>query len=358
MPSHLVRSAVLTGYAEVARSLGLEPYRMLDVVGLPAACLTELETRISADAASRLLEVSAAAAGVEDFALRLLSTRQLSLLGLVGLVVREQPTVGKAIEAIARYVRVHNEAVFVELEPVEDGLHILKVSFLQERHAAARQGAELLVGASYRILKALLGDAWVPQTVCFTHGSPRSLEAHHRAFGPDVEFDHEFNGVLLTDANLAHPLANADPLMAEHLTRYIDQVARVPDETTADQVRRLMRDLLASGQCSADRVARRLGVDRRTVHDRLVREGVNFSGLLDDTRRRLASAHLEDSERSIAAIAEVLGFSATSAFTRWFRVQFDATPTGWRRSRRGPRRDLHVSAHARGPQSTADCRGS
>ena len=34
----LIRSAVLNNYVELARSLGLDPYRMIAAYSLPAAC--------------------------------------------------------------------------------------------------------------------------------------------------------------------------------------------------------------------------------------------------------------------------------------------------------------------------------
>ena len=87
-----IRSASLVDYVEVARSVGLDPYKMLARVRLPRSCLRNPDLRISADAVAELLEASATAARVEDFALRLAKRRGLSNLGPLALIVREQPT--------------------------------------------------------------------------------------------------------------------------------------------------------------------------------------------------------------------------------------------------------------------------
>jgi hypothetical protein len=55
----LVRSASLTHYADIARASGLDPYRMLAEVGLPADSLSEVDLRIPAEKVARLLELSA-----------------------------------------------------------------------------------------------------------------------------------------------------------------------------------------------------------------------------------------------------------------------------------------------------------
>jgi len=43
-----IRSARLVDYVEVARSVGLDPYKMLERVGLPRSCLRKPDLRISA----------------------------------------------------------------------------------------------------------------------------------------------------------------------------------------------------------------------------------------------------------------------------------------------------------------------
>jgi hypothetical protein len=73
-----IRSASLVDYPEIAGSVGLDPYKILKGVGLPRSCLRNPDLRISADAVADLLEASASAARVEDFALRLAQRRGLS----------------------------------------------------------------------------------------------------------------------------------------------------------------------------------------------------------------------------------------------------------------------------------------
>ena len=99
------------------------------------------------------------------------------------------------------------------------------------------------------------------------------------------------------------------------------------------RVRDLVVSLLGTGTCTIDRVAQHLGVDRRTIHRHLLREGETFSEILDAVRRELAARYLADGRRSLAEVSSLLGFSAPSGFTRWHRKQFGAAP-----SRRRPPR--------------------
>src|SRR5882672_9099532 len=107
----LIRSGSLTHYPEVARAVGLDPFEMLRKARLPASCLTRPDQRIAAAGVRRLLEASAAAAGIDEFGLRMAERGALSTLGPVALVVREQSTVGSALEALARFIHIHAEAI-------------------------------------------------------------------------------------------------------------------------------------------------------------------------------------------------------------------------------------------------------
>jgi Arabinose-binding domain of AraC transcription regulator, N-term len=116
----LVRSAVLNDYVEVAQSLGLDPYRMIAAHGLPPGCLRDPELRISMTAVARLLEDSAARSGRPDFALKLAERRSLSNVGALALFVREQPTIRKALGALASYMYLHSDGIRLTIDEDEE----------------------------------------------------------------------------------------------------------------------------------------------------------------------------------------------------------------------------------------------
>jgi hypothetical protein len=80
-----IRSACLTNYVPVARSFGLDPYPLLREAGLGRSCLTDPEIKIPVGEVCNLLEISARAAGAEDFGLRMSEPRCLSELGPLAL---------------------------------------------------------------------------------------------------------------------------------------------------------------------------------------------------------------------------------------------------------------------------------
>jgi AraC-like DNA-binding protein len=330
----MIRSAVLTNYIEVARSVGLDPYRMITEFRLPPASLSDPEVKVSAGAVGRLLEESAVRSGKLDFGLRLADQRTIANLGALALLVREQPTIRKALDVMAGYLFLHSEALLLNVKE-RDGQLTLSLGIDVDRPVPIRQSIELGIGFLHRSLQQLFRGHWRPQLVCFTHAAPPKKDAHRKFFGTDVLFNQEFNGIVCASRDLDTPVPAADAKMARHVQQYLDTIATRRNTTMTAGVRECIYTMLPSGLCSADSVATRLGVDRRTVHRHLAREGQTFSSVMDSVRAELVTRYVENRDRPLASVAELLGFSAVSAFSRWFKSQFGCSVTDWRTGRHG-----------------------
>ena len=328
-----IRSTSLVDYPEVARSSGLDPYKMLERVGLPRSCLRNPDLRISADAVAELLEASASAAQAEDFALRLAQRRGLSNLGPLALIVREQPTVRKAIEVLIQYIALHSDALRPHLE---ENARVVTISrMLSSKRLRSRQALELAVAMFYRIIQTFLGDAWRPAEVCFRHDAPNHPEVHRRFFGTRVRFAWGYDGIVCKAADLEKAIPASDPVMARYLKDYFDSLLPSARAEVSETVRELMWVMLKSGSCSAERVAKHLGVDRRTINRRLASEGQSYSSILDAVRRDMVTSVVEHGQRPLNEIAGMLGFSGLSAFSRWFRNRFGRSASDWRAANLG-----------------------
>jgi transcriptional regulator GlxA family with amidase domain len=65
-----------------------------------------------------------------------------------------------------------------------------------------------------------------------------------------------------------------------------------------------------------------MGVVRRTVQRRLAEQGQSFSSIVNDIRKELATRHVMESNRPLTEVATLPGFSAPSAFSRWYHAEF------------------------------------
>ncbi|MFE7313356.1 AraC family transcriptional regulator [Streptomyces sp. NPDC057555] len=330
----VVRNATLNGYVQLAESLGIDARALLRSVGLASAELALQDRWISGIAVVRLLDLSAAAARRDDFGLLLARRRRFSQLGPISLVAREEPTVRSVIDLLIRHEDAYNGLLHGYLDESE-GRAAVKVELELGKPVPTRQATELAVAVFHHVLREILGDRWQPVAVFFTHGAPADPATHRRVFGPVVGFDREFNGIVLRPTDLDAPNPQSDPLLHAYARQYFDSVTETRGAALPDRVRELIEALLPTGRCSIEEVARSLGMDRRTVHRHLASAGETFSSLLDATRARLAEQFVAHPQRSFTEISLLLGFSAPSGFSRWFRKQFGCSPRTWRMRRSG-----------------------
>ncbi len=73
------------------------------------------------------------------------------------------------------------------------------------------------------------------------------------------------------------------------------------------------------------RTAYALGMTERTLRRRIQEEGSSFRHIIDELRKQLCRLYLAESTRSIEEIAQRLGYSETSAFTR-AHLRWHGTP--------------------------------
>ncbi|MFG2517595.1 AraC family transcriptional regulator [Streptomyces sp. NPDC048527] len=328
----LVRNGALNGYLELTRSLAVDPQPLLREAGLASTDLAMHNKWIPADAVAQLFELSAAATGEEKFGLRLAEDRRFSNLGPVGLVARDEPDVRSALEMIMRYMHLHNEALHIQMSET-NSLVTVKLRVVLGAPTECRQTTELIVGALHRVIRSLVGSSWQPVTVCFMHHPPNDLTTHHRVLGPSIRFGEEFNGIIFYADDLDAPNSLSDPLLRPYTRQYLEAVALPRPTTDVDRIRNLIEALLPTGRCSLQQVAHSLGVDRKTVHRYLAKSNETFSSALNSTRVQLAQQYVGQQNRPLTQVAELLGFSALSAFSRWFRGEFGSSPRAWRASR-------------------------
>lgn len=329
-PGRLIRSASLNGYVDLVRTLGADPRALLRKAGLSARLLQDPETPLPSDAVREALNLAADATGVEDFALRLAARRSLSNLGPISLVLREVATPREALDALCRYRKLLHASLLTRVEDDGDNT-IVREDLLPSAGLPMRQSMELAVGVMFRTLKELTHPGWRPRKVCFTHAPPADAAAHRAFFGCNVLFDQPFNGIVCAAADLRRPRGEQEPGIARFARDYLESALQRRGNRAGETCRELILALLPVGRCTADAVARRLRIDRRTLHRHLEAEGLTFSSVLDEVRRELALHHLRGSNLAAAEIAQLLGFSAPSGFSHWFRAHFGCSVVQWRK---------------------------
>ena len=323
-----MRAATLTGYVEVARHVGLDPFELLREFEISPGFLENLENRHAAEPIVGLLEESALRSGCRAFGVLMAECRSFAELGPLCLLLERLPTVRSVVRALGEYRRHFNDIVDIALE--ENGeASLVIVELLPE--FALPQITEFTVARLYRNLSGASGGRWQPSSLHLTHEKPGEAAIYRRYFACDIEWESSFNGFSCERTSLDLPNPLADETRARHASRLLDLVELGPEDApVGDQARRAISLLLPTGRATMDHVATNLGLTPRALRRRLDRENRMFANLLNEVRRELAQRYLANSAHSITEISDLIGYTSISSFTRWFTNEFGMPPINWR----------------------------
>ena len=168
-------------------------------------------------------------------------------------------------------------------------------------------------------------------------GNRRMYEAH---FGCPVKFDARQNAIVFGTADLDRPFLthNADlfATVAPQLEAELSQA--LASKAIGEQVKGILKQLLAGRRPGLDDVARELRTSSRTLQRRLADDGRTFQQLMQEARRELARHYLLHSSLELNETAYLLGYEDAHSFFRAFHHWEGSSPGEWRaRHARSPR---------------------
>ena len=176
-----------------------------------------------------------------------------------------------------------------------------------------------------------IGEAVVPKRIELRRAtaSRKLYEAH---FGCPATFEARQNTIVFRKADLDRPFVthNADlfAVVAPQLEAELTQA--LAPKALGEQVKGMLKRLLAGRRPGIEEVARELRTSSRTLQRRLTEEGASFQQLMQEARRELARHYLEHSSLELNETAYLLGYEDAPSFFRAFHDWEGSTPGDWR----------------------------
>jgi AraC-like DNA-binding protein len=102
---------------------------------------------------------------------------------------------------------------------------------------------------------------------------------------------------------------------------------RRAQSSISEQVKWILKRLLAGSRPEISAVARELGLSDRTLQRRIIDDGATFRQLLLEARQELAHEYLKRPEMDVTEVAFLLGYEDSNSFYRAFRTWEGMTPS-------------------------------
>jgi AraC-like DNA-binding protein len=157
---------------------------------------------------------------------------------------------------------------------------------------------------------------------------PEATGVHEAYFKCPVKFRARRNMLVLHAADLDRPFLNYNAELLEMLDpQLVNALAeRRAHRSISEQVKWILKRLLAGARPEIEAVARELGLSDRTLQRRIVDDGSTFRQLLLEARQELAREYLNRPEIDVAEVAYLLGYEDSNSFYRAFRTWEGTTP--------------------------------
>jgi AraC-like DNA-binding protein len=216
---------------------------------------------------------------------------------------------------------------------VQDGIAQWCFTCKLEGYAPVRQQSYLAAGIGINLMRLLCSPIWSPNAVYFPNAPPQDIRPFKARFDCPLFFNWDSMTMAFDAAILDTPIREANPHLHQVLNEHLRNVQVNLAGDYCGQVRHLINQALSTGDCSIDRVAGSLAINKRTLQRQLKEHDTSYKNLLEEVRFDIARRYLRESSGSLTILADMLCYSELSVFSNAFRQHYGMSPREWKRQR-------------------------
>ncbi len=317
--------------ADVLRSLGADPARILECAGLEPNLFDDLERTIPYTDLDRLLSEAMRTTGCRDLGIHTGVLQGLTAAGLPGLVSMNSPTVREALGTIIAGLKTTDSGGAVWLE-VRDDTATLGYSVITAGVRNAEQFCDASVAILFNAMRQFCGAHWRPDRVYLMNEPPADLDRIEQFFEAPVEYRAPAARITFNSAILDWPVNVHDPAYREILAPILERVIESAGGDILVAVKSILNSHFGVQRLTRSDVSRALGVSVHILSRRLKSVGVTFTDLAEQMRIERAQGLLLRNKR-IGEVSSDLGFAYVSSFDRAFRKWVGQSPARWKKAR-------------------------
>ncbi len=309
--------------------LGVAPATVLRQAGLPMGLFDQDKILVTTEEFFALYAGIGAASGDPAIGLKLGTEDRMEFYDPIFIAALYARSLRDALERLARY----KELTCPERIRLVEGTRECAVHF--DWLLAHEPEPALLVDVCFaRVLsvgRRGSGRAINPKRLEFQRVAAyrEMYEGHFRC---PVKFQASQNVLVFTRADIDQPFRthNADMLavVAPQLEAELRQ--QLAPNPIGEQVKGILKRLLAGQRPGIHDVARELRLSTRTLQRRLREQGSTFQRMLEEARRELARHYLAHSSLELNETAYLLGYEDANSFFRAFHHWEGTSPGQWR----------------------------
>ncbi len=309
--------------------LGLSPVAVLRHAGLPIGLFEQERIQLTTEEMFALYRAIYEVSGDPAIGLKLGTEERIERYDPIAIAALYTRSFRDALQRLARYKRlVCPEEIQIAERGDECAVQFL---WLRTDQTEPTPVVDLCFAWIVAIGRRGTGRTVHPKRVEFQRPeSHRKMYESH--FQCPVKFGARDNVLIFDRADVDQPflthnaelLALVAPQLESELTQQLAQ------KSLSEQVKGIVKKLLAGQRPTLQDVARELRLSTRTLQRRLTANRAKFQQLMEEARRELAQHYLLHSSLELNETAYLLGYEDANSFFRAFHQWEGTSPGEWR----------------------------
>ena len=320
---HLIKATQAKPFIDTASRLGVPVKLLAHRVGLPLKSVQAEEGVIGERSLWRFVQHAGNYPGCKFIGyLTALDHPVAPNVQVGGMAITLAPSLRETLEVFFRDVVTESDSCDYQLITADKGAWFTR-NLVIEDDLDGWQPELYVLTVLIQIVRLHAPGDWLPARIrVATRGKPESIPAEWSSI--DIEWGWRRTEMLIEKSLLSLP------------PRYINSTVKsISGEAHSERSLMYIQDLIDrqiwSRQTGLNYAASELGMSSATLKRRLLEMTATYSELLGERRLHHAIRLLEDSNLSIQRIAEDLGYSAVSNFSRAFSKSSGISPGDWRK---------------------------
>jgi len=336
------RFRVATTLARKLEELGVSPAAVLRQAGLPTGLFDQEKILVSTEELFALYRGLGQASPDPAIGLKLGTEPRVERYDPIAMAAVSARSFRDALQRLARYKQL---VCPEELRVTERGDECrVQFRWLLAQETEPPLLVDVCFARVVDIARRGTGGPVTPKRLEL-RGATGNREMYEAHFGCPAKLDARQNTIVFDKADLDRPFLthNADlfATVAPQLEAELSQA--LASKAIGEQVKGILKPLLAGRRPGIEDVARELRTSSRTLQRRLAEDGVTFQQLMQDARRELARHYLLHSSLELNETAYLLGYEDAHSFFRAFHQWEGKSPGEWRARHAGPARSRTVA---------------
>ncbi len=323
-------SAWPVSVARALRAANIEPEPIFSRVGLSLTALEQApDSRVAITTMTKFWQEVESVTKTPAFGLNLGQYAYPMHFRALGRMMMSSATLSEALEKIPHYHAMISNSACIKLQRAP---HLLGFTINPLNGVTI---SDMAIDAFFTTLiqhgDLMLGHSRFVHSVELRRAKPKDPRPWQDRFACPVQFGQQQNCLWMHKTMLTESAINQNAQIAAlNETQVLNYLNKMQSLTWREKTSQAIHARLCTGDPTVSDAAKVYNLSDRTLSRYLKQEGTSFRQLLQEKRKELAHHYLRNTTIPVTHVADKLGYTSVSNFTRVFHRWYGVSPSAYR----------------------------